>query len=81
MDFFLKKDAEYDKLDCEFEEAIASGKIEGPRKCKQHSDAGVKRKCVGGGEEDENDNNAGEDEEEGDLDINYSLCSNRRQLT
>jgi hypothetical protein len=62
---YFKKltDAEYDKLDCKFEEAITSRKIEGPRKHKQHSDAGVKRKCVDSSEEDENDDNAGEDEE------------------
>jgi hypothetical protein len=63
--YYFKKltDAEYDKLDCEFEEAIASRKIEGPRKCKRRSDAGVKRKCVDSSEEDENDDNAGDDEE------------------
>jgi hypothetical protein len=62
---YFKKltNAEYNKLDCKFEEAIASGKIEGPRKRKRHSDAGVKRKRVDSSEEDENDDNAGEDEE------------------
>jgi hypothetical protein len=78
---YFKKltDAEYDELDREFEEAIASGKIKAPRKRKRHSDAGVKRKRVDDSEEDENDNDAGE-EDEGIWTADHSLHS-KKQLT